>query len=291
MNVVAPTVQRHGPSVQAPKTAQDVRRFVLLRMPRAMIPIDMIAIRLGISRPDTIELVRGLEADGVLTTWGDYCMLSESEADRQALTLASTPFKGDADPSAWYWVRSAGIRYVDSPWLIPLSLLPGSRRNCIWWRTEQRRHQDTSWPCDRFDELDPHGDRLPDPRPANEPLEDDRLTERLSETALWARDQSEGRLPPRIEDRRRMLPKADRAEYRQAMRLRIGIGTTAPGWTPAHEMIRIETDSANNLIHTALDGSCPVCRSRDLEHRKACLGCCRSGLDRWLDTMPAPDVA
>ena len=32
-------------------------------------------------------------------------------------------------------------------------------------------------------------------------------------------------------------------------------------------------------------GSCPVCNGRELKGHEACLGCCRSGLDWWLDMM------
>lgn len=294
MGAIAPTVKPQGPSSPAPKTAPDaprVVRYVLSRLPLAMVPVAKIAKHLGVPLPDAIEVARGTEADGLLATWGNYCLLSELEAARRGLTLASTPFRGEADPAAWYWVRSAGIEYGGNPGLIPLRLLPGSRRNRIWWLMEQRRLQRAGWPCYDYDELDPHGHGLQDSRPSHEPLEANRLAERLSEVARWARDQAEGRLPPRREDRRRLLAKSDEAEYRQAIRLRIGAGTTAPGWNPAHELIHIEIDSAKNVIHIALHGNCLVCHGRDLGPQEVCLGCCRSRADRRLDTTLSPVVA
>src|SRR5262249_26156075 len=141
-----------APSVQAPKTTQDVLRVILARLPKAMVPIDGIAKRLEIPPRDVCELVRRAEADGVLTIWGDHCLLSAEEARRRLMSLVSTPHRAETSPSQWYWVFFRNPKpvkfyrrekfaenierinyYVNHPWMMPLNMLPGSYRNRMRW--------------------------------------------------------------------------------------------------------------------------------------------------------------
>jgi hypothetical protein len=325
---------------------RDVIRVVMARLPYAMIRIGTIANRLGIPRPDTDQLADEAVAEGLLMRQLDCCLLSEREAKRLGLRLASTPYRGKHNPSEWYWIRdrppvyateAERVRYedklakwLDNPWLTPPGLLPGSYRNRIWWLMRiKREYAKSRHPKGRRHiyigemEDDPRGqedDRLAerladvarwvssveaddDPRrqsPADRgrahvPLEEHQRAERLAELARWAEDRSAGRLPPRRDDRQKSA-RAGKAEYHQAMRPDIVIGSTTPGWTPAHEMIRMATDSAGSPIHIPLKGTCLVCGGGELGPDAGCLGCCRSSLDqsdvwRWLDAERTPDVA
>ena len=285
--------------------------MVASKLPKAMIAIDKIAVRLGIPLPDAIESIKLAEADGLLTTWSDTCcFLSQAEAKERGLVLVSTPDRGEARPNEWYWVRSQGEDtngdehgYID-PWSISSGMLPGSRRNRIWWLDHLRRlatstsvglsskrfsdlASGASNPVD--DEDSEGGDPLDrrefaDPRSTPDPMEEDRRRERLSEMAQWAGDLRDGRLPPRTCDRQRRA-KSDRTEYSQAMRVGLLIGISHPGWTPAHEMAHVALARDKPAPDQRKSGSCPVCNGRELKAQEACLGCCRSGLDPWLSRM------
>ena len=133
------------------------------KLPKAMIAIDKIAVRLGIPLPDAIELVKLAEADGLLTTWSDtYCFLSQAEAKERGLVLVSTPDRGEASPNEWYWVHSQGEDANSDdhgdihPWSISLEMLPGSRRNRMWCRerSSSARHEHELGPsCKCFSDL------------------------------------------------------------------------------------------------------------------------------------------
>ena len=70
------------------------------------------------------------------------------------------------------------------------------------------------------------------------------------------------------------------------MRVGLLIGISHPGWTPAHEMAHVALARDKPAPDQRKSGSCPVCNGRELKGYEACLGCCRSGLDPWLDMMP-----
>ena len=275
-----------------------------------MIAIDKIALRLGIPLPEAIALVKLAEADSLLINWSDtYCFLSEAKAKERGLVLASTPYRGEAGPNEWYWVRSPGnvANGGNHGDIHPSSTslrLPGSHRNRIWCRKHLSRlatstRLGTAWECfsdltsdasnpvngagsESRDLLNEH--EFADPRSAPDPMEEDRRRERLLEVAQWAGAQREGRLPPRRRDRQGWA-KSDRTEYSQAMRVGLLIGISHPGWTPAHEMAHGALEQDTPVPHQRKDGSCPVCNGRELKGDEACLGCCRSGLDWWLDMM------
>ncbi len=303
--------ERQGSSVQTPKTARDVLRVVASKLPKAMIAIDKIAVRLGIALPEAIELVKLAEADDLLTTWSDtYCFLSQAEAKKRGLVLVSTPDRGEASPNEWYWVRSQGEDTNGDehgfihPWSISLGMLPGSRRNRIWCREHLRRLTTSTSvgpSCKCLSELasgasnpvDDEGSEsrdllneheFADPRSTPDPMEEDRRRERLLEVAQWVGAQRDRRLPPRRCDRQGWA-KSDRTEYSQSISAGLLIGISHPGWTPAHEMIQVALEQDTLVPHQRKNGSCPVCNGRELEAQEACLGCCRSGLDWWLDMM------
>ena len=296
--------ERQGSSVRTPKSVRDVLRVVASKLPKAMIAIDKIAVRLGIPLPDAIELIKLAEADGLLTTWSDtYCFLSPAKAKKRGLVLVSTPYRGEARPNEWYWVHSPG-NVANSgnhgdihPWSISLEMLPGSRRNRRGCRKDLRRLATSTSigpSCKCFSEVDDEdserGDLLDrhefaDPRSTPDPMEEDRRRERLLEVAQWDSAQRDRRLPPRRCDRQGWA-KSDRTEYSQAMRVGLLIGISHPGWTPAHEMAHVALARDKPAPDQRKSGSCPVCNGRELKGYEACLGCCRSGLDPWLDMMP-----
>ncbi len=307
---IVEVAQREGSSVRTPKSARDVLRVVASKLPKAMIAIDKIAVRLGIPLSEAIALVKLAEADGLLTTWSDtYCFLSQAEARERRLVLASTPYRGEAGPNEWYWVRSAGnvTNGGDHGDIHPSSTalrLPGSRRNRSWCRKHLRQLATSTRlgpACECFSDLasdasnpgdDPDRDpgdplnrrEFADPRSTTDPMEDDQRRERLLEVAQWAGAQRDGRLPPRRSDRQGWA-KSDRTEYSQSISAGLLIGISHPGWTPEHEMVQVALEQDTPVPHQRKNGSCPVCNGRELKAQEACLGCCRSGLDWWLDMM------
>ena len=263
--------QREGSSVRTPKSVRDVLRVVASKLPKAMIAIDKIAVRLGIPLPDAIELIKLAEADGLLTTWSDtYCFLSPAKAKERGLVLVSTPYRGEARPNEWYWVRSPG-NVANSgnhgdihPWSISLEMLPGcaaigggAAKIFVGSPRARASVRPASVSAKSMTRIE-HGDLLDrhefaDPRSTPDPMEEDRRRERLLEVAQWDSAQRDRRLPPRRCDRQGWA-KSDRTEYSQAMRVGLLIGISHPGWTPAHEMAHVALDEISRPLTNARVG-------------------------------------
>jgi hypothetical protein len=303
--------QREGSSERIPKTSRNVLRLVESKLPEAMIAIAKIAGLLGIPSSDAIELVKLAEADGLLATWSDtFCFLSQAVAKERGLVLVSTPDRGRAHANEWYWIRSQGedangYEHGDiDPWRISLKLLPGSRRNRLWCRERLRQLATGTGlgpSCKCFSDLasDPSNpvsdegsergsllnlSEFADPRSTTDPMEEDQRRERLLEIAQWDAEQRLRQLPPRRRDRQGRA-KSDRSEYSQSMRPGPPIGISHPGWTPAHEMIQAALEQDTSILGQRMTGFCSVCNGRELKTQEACMGCCRSGLDWWLDMV------
>src|SRR5271170_6185360 len=88
-----------------PVTEQDAMRVVSDWLPRALVPVKRIAESLGVSQAEVGDLLARLEGDALLTTWGEHCLLSASEAERRGLILVSTPHTEATGPSCWYWLH------------------------------------------------------------------------------------------------------------------------------------------------------------------------------------------
>jgi hypothetical protein len=288
VSVAVEPAQPEEATAGAPKTARDVLRVIELALPGAMIAIDQIAERLGVPLRDAIRLVRLAETDGLITRWADaqgreHCFLSEPEAKRRRLDLVTTDARGKARPSEWYWVqaRSSSEKGVPhDPWSISLSMLPGPRRNRIWWRARLRRLAGDRMVARSGGDDGPGWDPSKDPELGgiyleSDPMEEDQRRDRLLEVAQWTAAKAARQLPPRRCDRQGWA-KSDRTEYSRALRPRLLIGAGQPGWTPAHEGIRGQHEP----------GACLVCLDRNLKADELCLGCLRSGMDWWLEMIP-----
>ena len=98
---------------------------------------------------------------------------------------------------------------------------------------------------------------------------------RGNQKLLYSRDPSEEAIAPESIDAplpdwvlRRPRQEIDGLHHQRTPRVRLLLGTTLPGWTPAHER-------QGAIL-------CPVCGGIALPLLAACLGCLRSGLDPHL---------
>ena len=98
---------------------------------------------------------------------------------------------------------------------------------------------------------------------------------------VYSRDPSEEAIAPESIDvplpewaLRRPRQEIDGLHHKRTPRVRFLLGTTLPGWTPAHER----------------EGAapCPACGGIELPLLAACLGCLRSGLDPYLPLVDIP---
>ncbi len=78
---------------------------------------------------------------------------------------------------------------------------------------------------------------------------------------------------------RRPRQEIDSLHHKRTPRVRLLLGTTLPGWTPAHERPAAQPFRADEREMAA---PCPACGDIELPLLAACLGCLRSGLDPYL---------